>query len=620
MFLLLAGRRTVGADRELERMARLLAGGPRQARVWRDGGGCAAAASVAPDFVPEDAFDDQPIVTAGGVFVCHARIDNRSELLRRLGLPADAPLADSSLLARAYERWGEGCVDEAIGDFAFAAWHRADDRVVAAVDHIGARRLLWAWTADGVALSAQLRPLLAHPQVSAELDIGALAKLFDAGLDRRATPFESVRSLPGGHVLTWRAGAPPRVRCWWRPETQPTVWHSDPREYVDETRELLTQAVDAQLRSSGPVSSTLSGGLDSASVTATAARLLGARGESLTAYTSVPESGLEPSRRAGWEPDDSGYARAVAQEFGNVRHELMSPSGRCALDVLPPVHARSCTPTKSATNLLWLDRISASAAAGGSRVVLMGQNGNMLFSWRGQAQVWQLARLGRPRAALAQAQREARARDANLGRVLAGATRAGWRSSSSRKPRDAGRPARAAAFLTAERRRSLPPRDAVFAIPPWSHASWVALATMPRHVWSPDPVAQWGVEWRDPTADRRLVERLLQFPQAAFRIDGLDRGLARSVAQGLLPDRVRLRTTQGAQVPEAPSLIAANAARYRQALDDIRASKLCRGLVDSGALGRALERICRGERDYYLALAVDRGFDAGLFLSGLERG
>jgi len=618
MFLLLAGPRVAAADGALETMAATLRGGQGAPRLWRDGEGKAAAASLAPDFVPEDRFDPQPLAGPERLFVCQARIDNRGELLERLGIAADAPIADSALLAAAYDRWGEACVDHVAGDFAFAAWHRSDGRVVAAVDPLGARRLLWARIEGGLALSAQLPALLAHPGVSREPDFEALVKLLDSAIDRTTTPFAAVRSLPGGHRLAWRSGEA-KIERWWRPETGAAIRYRDPGDYVEETRELLTRAVAAQLRSSSPVSSTLSGGLDSGCVTAMAARLLAPGGTRLAAYTSVPEKGLAASERPNWEPDDRLYAAQVAAACGNVDHHLVSPGGGCVLDSAERVHRRSLTPVKGPTNLLWFERIAAAARASGSRVLLVGQQGNGAFSWRGEAAVWELAALGRPRDAWAQAGLEARARHKSRWWILAAGARDGLRTLSRRTAGDAiddqGLQFIAAGYRDRSRRRGNE-----YALRAGSRAFWAGFATTPKHAWWGEPVLQWGLELRDPTADRRLVGRLLTYPQAAFRIGGRYRGLAREVAAGLLPDEVRLRTTHGAQVPEAPSLIAANAPRYEAALTRMRGSAWCRELLDLGALERAFEGFAGGSQDFYLALRLDRAFGLGLFVADLERG
>src|SRR5687768_16237420 len=231
MFVLLAGNAT--AVEGLQQMASRLRGGHGAPRIWCDRDRKAGAASLAPHFLPEDVFDAQPLVNDERVFVCQARIDNREDLLPQLGMPAD--VAGSALFASAYDRWGVECVERIAGDFAFVAWHRTDGRVVAAVDPMGTRRLLWTGTGTGIALSPQLPALLAHPAVSAEPDLDAISRVLDIGIDRTTTPYAAIRALPGGLRLVWR-GNEVRVERWWNPDSRPTVWYRDEREYVEETR------------------------------------------------------------------------------------------------------------------------------------------------------------------------------------------------------------------------------------------------------------------------------------------------------------------------------------------------------------------------------------------------
>ncbi|HEX8381545.1 MAG TPA: asparagine synthase-related protein, partial [Allosphingosinicella sp.] len=400
MFVLLAGPGAAARDEVMQGMAQALRGGLGPARSWRSEQRDAAAASAAPDFVPEDVFDAQPIVSEERVFVCQARIDNRDELLERLGFPIGCAMADSMLFAAAYDRWGGACVERITGDFAFAAWNRADGRIEAAVDPIGTRRLYWTRVGQGLALSPQLRPLLAHPRVSGEPDLAALAGMLDSGIERSSTPYAGVKALPGGHRLTW-AGGELRVERWWRPDWRPSIRHRDPGDYAEEARELFMAAVKSQLRSRGPLSTTLSGGLDSGAVTAAAARLLAPA--SLTAYTWVPEPGLARFERPGWDSDDSDYARAVAAAYPNIEHRLVAPGGRSVLEAAGLFHLNSATPSKNATNLLPFDSMARAMAAEGSRILLTGQQGNSAFSWRGQSAVRELAALGRVGEALEQA-------------------------------------------------------------------------------------------------------------------------------------------------------------------------------------------------------------------------
>src|SRR6185369_2933437 len=48
-------------------------------------------------------------------------------------------LTDDERILRAYERWGEGCVEHLIGDFAFVIWDKRLRRLFCARDHFGVK-------------------------------------------------------------------------------------------------------------------------------------------------------------------------------------------------------------------------------------------------------------------------------------------------------------------------------------------------------------------------------------------------------------------------------------------------------------------------------------------------
>lgn len=577
MFLLVTDDTTA-----LDAMGARLEGPVRAPRFWRTAGEGGAAA-LQPDFVAEDELDVQPIVNDERVFVGQVRLDDRDGVLASLNVAPQegARMADSTIACMAWDAWGEAALEKLAGDFAFAVWRRRERRVIAAVDHHGARRLLWCRSRGGLILSGQLAPLFAHPDVPRDFDLDALARLFDVGIDRDSTPFKHVRALPGGHLLDWR-GDEVRVRRWWNPDTSASINYRNPNDYVEETRELFERAVAARLRAKGALSSTLSGGLDSGLVTATAARQLRSRGMRMVSYTAVPTAGLRRVERPGWDSDDAPYAAETASLHPNVDHRFISPSGRCVLDLLPDFHSRACTPTKRIPNFLWLEPITRSARENGGRVLLVGEMGNGTISWPGVGTIGELI----------------------------GFTRRLVPRRFVQLP-----PPRSVGLLRAERRPSWRLRGGVFAERRGTRAHWAAFVTTPLNVWWPDPPAHWGVEWRDPTADRRLIETLLRYPQRAFLTGGRERGLARAVAAGLLPDRVRLRRTRGAQLPEGPSLIALHAKRYGAALEEMQRSPECRELLDFAEIRRALDVIAAGSLDGPLADAIDRAFDVGLFLS-----
>src|SRR5215472_16721747 len=95
--------------------------------------------------LPEDAFDRQPLIGAGGRFVLVAdvRLDNRDELIDALGISwtRAAELSDAAILLAAIERWEGDYIERLIGDYAFALWDGKYRRLSLARDPLGMRPL-----------------------------------------------------------------------------------------------------------------------------------------------------------------------------------------------------------------------------------------------------------------------------------------------------------------------------------------------------------------------------------------------------------------------------------------------------------------------------------------------
>ncbi|HEY4939805.1 MAG TPA: asparagine synthase-related protein [Rhizomicrobium sp.] len=596
-------------------MAGALRGGATQAGIWHDEHGRAAVAAGVTGILPEDVFDRQPLVHDDLIFAAQARIGNRDEILDRLGLAAAqrTMLADSDVLHLAYRRWGEDCVQQLSGDYAFVAWHRDSGRVAAAVDHFGSVRLYYAQFAGKLVLATQLAALLAHPEVPRDLDFDALGFLIAPRIEPGKTSYRHVASLTGGHQLSLEGGVL-RTRRWWNPDTQIRTRFRDSRDYVLHAREIFDRAVKACLRTSGGVAATVSGGLDSTLITATAALQLKESGRRLHAYTAVPEPGLPCRPLPGWESDDSSYAQALAQMHDNIDLQLVSPGGLCTLDVVPAFHARSRTPVRNSANHIWLGRIYEAAARGGARVVLIGAKGNATASQTGDGAFGVLFRKLRWGAALQLAANEAedggRAVWRAVVREFAGERgRALFQRLRGGEDR-AGRHVLTQAFQASHAEALTEP----FASGT-TRARQIAFATSPAKVWLADPLPQWNMETRDPLADRHLIECLLGYPLDALTVGNRGRGLARAMGAGRVPDIIRFRRTRGEQMSEVEAIIAAHSKAYRQALETVAASAAFRGIVDIDLLKNKVDRVCEARGNRVDAITVDRALDVGLFVS-----
>ncbi len=157
---------------------------------------------------PESREEKLPAVSAARdlVVTADARIDNRDELLRGLDLSDETPrtITDSELILASYRRWGEGCVEHLLGDFAFAIWDLRRERLFCARDHIGLKPFYYHYRSEGIfVFGSEVKALLAVPAVPRRVNGGRVAG-FLVGLyeDPTATFHDEILRLAPAHCMT----------------------------------------------------------------------------------------------------------------------------------------------------------------------------------------------------------------------------------------------------------------------------------------------------------------------------------------------------------------------------------------------------------------------------------
>ncbi len=185
-----------------------------------------------------------------------------------------------------------------------------------------------------------------------------------------------------------------RTRRYHRFDPNHRIVFKNDDDYVEAAREMLDKAVACRLRSAGGIASHLSSGLDSSTVAATAARLLGTQGKRLTAFTSVPREGFDEPGSQGPARDEGPAAAALAAKFSNIDHILFRPGNRTPVDGLREKVERFDRAPLNSCNHVWIDGIHADAARRGARVLPTGQMGNMTISYDGRPRLASLLRWG----------------------------------------------------------------------------------------------------------------------------------------------------------------------------------------------------------------------------------
>jgi asparagine synthase (glutamine-hydrolysing) len=311
--------------------------------------------------------DDQVWITAD------ARVDGWADLIEKLESKGRNNLeaaTDVDLILHAYHVWGEDCVKHLIGDFAFAIWDGRKHRLFGARDHFGVKPFYYAQVANCLVFSNTLNCIRTHPAVSDELNELAIGDFLLFGFNQEpfSTTFADIQRLPSAHYLTWSEGVLDLTRYWTLPVDEP-IRYKRASDYVDCFKELLRTAVDDRLRTNY-VGVSMSGGLDSTAVAATAHNLLSKQYVSfdLRAYTVVYDKLIFDEERY--------YSGLVAKKLEIPVYYLVADDYKLYERWEQP-ELQWSEPAEHPLLAIFIDKLEQVAAH--SRVVLCGEGGDPIL-------------------------------------------------------------------------------------------------------------------------------------------------------------------------------------------------------------------------------------------------
>jgi asparagine synthase (glutamine-hydrolysing) len=229
---------------------------------------------------------------------------------------------DSEVLLNAYAQWGKSALARFNGMFAFAIWDKQARELFLARDRYGIKPLYYTRQNGAFVFGSEVKAILAHPSIRAGLDKEALLEYFTfQNLFTDRTLFRDVRLLPAGcHMTVPERGESGARRYWDYRFTEPEQ-PADEREYVEELDRLFRQAVGRQLVSDVELGAYLSGGLDSGSITAVAAKQISNLKSFTCGFDLHSASGLE----MGFDERDS--AEHMSYLFKTEHYEMVLKAG-----------------------------------------------------------------------------------------------------------------------------------------------------------------------------------------------------------------------------------------------------------------------------------------------------
>ncbi|MBS1976053.1 MAG: asparagine synthase (glutamine-hydrolyzing) [Bacteroidetes bacterium] len=293
--------------------------GPDHHAIWAHGN--VAFAHQRLSIIDLSELSNQPFIKDGFVLIFNGEIYNYKEIRRRLEDDRDINFisrGDTEVVLEAYRCWGSSCLKHFVGMYAFAIFSLADGKLFLACDHFGIKPLYYSRTANTFAFASELKTLVRA-----------------AGINRRLNSFALISSLnyqwPSGHesifagCMRLKPAHWMEVNCvgnlsvgkeerYWSPETK-LAEHTE-EEWTIMLREHLEATVNRHMVSDVPVSSFLSGGLDSSLISVLASK----QAKHLSTYTIATR---EKDKRIEKMSSDEKYASLLAKQFDFDHTEIL---------------------------------------------------------------------------------------------------------------------------------------------------------------------------------------------------------------------------------------------------------------------------------------------------------
>ena len=258
---------------------------------------------------------DQPLSKHGLTLVYNGELYNYKELKAELASRGVSFIttSDTEVVLEAWRYWGPEALRRFRGMFAFALADEATGDLVLARDPLGIKPLYYLPRGEGVLFASELKALVAAVGTELRIEPGAMvASMLYYWVPEQWCAVAGVRKLPAGSWARFSPDGRSHSEYYWRVAEVAQEAAEGP---AIDLGPVIEESVAAHLVSDVPVSSFLSGGLDSSIVTVLAHRAA----QEIDAYTITfrPED-----QRLEAMPDDAIYARKVAARFGVNLHEI----------------------------------------------------------------------------------------------------------------------------------------------------------------------------------------------------------------------------------------------------------------------------------------------------------
>ena len=219
-----------------------------------------------------DERSNQPMIHEDYTLVFNGEIYNYKTLKKELVELGHVFLtqSDSEVLLIGYKQWGKALVPKLNGMFAFSIYDKRKNEIFSARDRLGVKPFYYSWNKGEFEICSQIKPLAANKTVDQE---AIMIYLQTGYIPSPWSIYSEVKKLGSGYIqiINLEKGEIKEEQYWDLKKVKPTKLSYE--EAKNELHDLLIDAVKIRLQADVPYGSFLSGGIDSALVSALANKL-----------------------------------------------------------------------------------------------------------------------------------------------------------------------------------------------------------------------------------------------------------------------------------------------------------------------------------------------------------
>ncbi|MFN8671387.1 MAG: asparagine synthase-related protein [Candidatus Sericytochromatia bacterium] len=536
---------------------------------------------------PESLYETQPILKNDSkeLFVFKGRLDNRKELSNKINLKISDTTPDGDIALEIVKKFKEESFNIMLGDWALAYFNYEKQELLISRDHHGYTAIHYYYDNEKIIFSSSIKSIL--NVIKSKINEEMILRILGIWSNEKFSSFTLYKDIyilePSKYIKINKNYF--KEYLYWNLRDIKVNNSKKIEDYTSELYYLLETAIKNRLRSYKPVASMLSGGLDSGSVAYIASQLFKKENKTLSTYSHVPFYEVSKKNIGIREGDEKPFIKATVEASGNIKPIYLQSENIGVIETLLKYVNNFNICIHAGVNAHWIYDIKQNVANDGFGVLLTGEHGNGTISFAGLEYSLSFNKM-KEIFGLKFAIKKAILRPfllnnfPNMYRRFRKERDINFESYSYINP---------LLFNDIKARMKEEKHDSDFIMTFKSHQELILgiiiKGSNPRCYMGGISGDFFGIELRDPTADKNIIEYILSIPNEAFYSKKYkEKNILKNMMKNKLPDKVLFNTKKGLQGADIGLRVAKEKDIIFEEIEKISNNDIVNKLIDTKKL------------------------------------